>query len=43
MQNQTMIHNKLQAKKAELPFSVKVSPQETGAMIIDRSESSEIN
>ncbi|MBH1989839.1 MAG: alanine racemase [Alphaproteobacteria bacterium] len=35
MQNQTMVYNKLQNKKAELPFSVKVSPQETGAMIID--------
>lgn len=35
MQNQTMVYTKMQDKKSELPFSVKVSPQETGAMIID--------
>jgi alanine racemase len=35
MQNYTMAHAKNQDKKSELPFSVKVSPQETGAMIID--------
>jgi alanine racemase len=32
---QAPVHNKLQSQKAELPFSVSVSPQETGAMIID--------
>jgi alanine racemase len=35
MQRQTKSDSNFQAKKADLPFSVNVSPQETGAMIID--------